>query len=272
MRGTAWAAPSGNQTSRVVLVRDSAVFREDETLDTSVLGQMLDTAVQELFNADSPEDAWKRVVQPGDVVGIKSNVAGPPRTPPELEGIIRERVTRAGVDGAKVGVDDRGVLRNPIFQTATALINVRPMRSHHWAGVGSLLKNYIMFSENPPSWHDDSCANLAGLWDLPIVRGKTRLNVLVMLSPLFHSKGPHNYNKAYVWSYKGLLVGTDPVAVDATGLRIIEAKRREFFGEYQPLPVSPKHIQVAQTKFGLGVADPQRIELVKLGWEEGVLI
>lgn len=268
----AWAATSPGENSKVVLVRHASVCRADDSLDVEILGRMLDDAVSTFFGVDDPAAAWKRVVTSRDTVGIKSNVAGPPRTPIELENLLRERVLAAGVSENKVSVDDRGVLRNPVFQEATALINVRPMRSHHWSGVGSLLKNYIMFSDNPPSWHDDSCANLAGLWQMPIVRDKTRLNILVMLTPLFHSKGPHNYNKAFVWNYGGLLIGTDPVAVDATGLRIIEAKRQAFFGEHQPLPVSPKHIQIAQTKYGLGVADPERIEVIKLGWEEDVLI
>jgi hypothetical protein len=60
---------------------------------------------------------------------------------------------------------------------ATALINARPMRSHHWAGVGSLIKNYIMFIPEPISIHPDSCADLASIWDLPVVKGKTRLKV-----------------------------------------------------------------------------------------------
>ena len=58
----------------------------------------------------------------------------------------------------------------------------------------------------------------------------------------------------------------------ATGLRILQAKRREFFGDDRPFEVTPKHIQVAEQKFGLGVADPKRIEVVKLGLSEGALI
>jgi hypothetical protein len=146
------------------------------------------------------------------------------------------------------------------------------MRTHHWSGVGSLIKNYIMFVEEPWTWHGDSCADLAGIWDLPIVKGKTRLNVLVMLTPLFHSKGPHAFKKEYTWPYGGLLVGTDPVAVDATGLRILEAKREEFFGSRRPFATSPKHIRVAAEKFRLGVADPAGIDLLRLGWKEGALI
>jgi len=227
--------------------------------------------VAELFGKPAA-DAWLALFRPADVVGIKSNVWQFLGTPPELEQALRERLQGAGVAPDNIAVDDRGVRSNPVFKRATALINVRPLRTHHWAGVGSLIKNYIMFSDAPFSWHVDSCANLAGVWDLPECKGKTRLNVLVMLTPLFHGKGPHHYHAEYTWEYNGLLIGTDPVAVDATGVRILEAKRREYFGKDEPLAVSPKHIWVADQKYHLGIADPARIDVKKIGWLEGALI
>jgi len=264
--------PQAGEKSRVVVIRDKDLLDTEDNINKKVLEKMVDEGVKTLFQTATPEEAWKKIIKPDDVVGIKSNVSGPPRTPVELEDVLKMKVMTVGVPADKVSVDDRGVLRNPVFQNSTALINTRPMRTHHWSGVGSLLKNYLMFSDKPPSWHADSCANLAGLWDLPIVKGKTRLNILVMITPLFHGKGPHHYNKEYTWNYQGLVIGTDPVACDATGLRILKAKRLQYFGSEQPFAVSPHHIQVAQDKFHLGNADENRIELIKLGWEDGFLI
>jgi len=264
--------PQAGEKSRVVVIRDKDLLDTEDNINKKVLEKMVDEGVKTLFQTATPEEAWKKIIKPDDVVGIKSNVSGPPRTPVELEDVLKMKVMAVGVPADKVSVDDRGVLRNPVFQNSTALINTRPMRTHHWSGVGSLLKNYLMFSDKPPSWHADSCANLAGLWDLPIVKGKTRLNILVMITPLFHGKGPHHYNKEYTWNYQGLVIGTDPVACDATGLRILKAKRLQYFGSEQPFAVSPHHIQVAQDKFHLGNADENRIELIKLGWEDGFLI
>lgn len=258
--------------ARVVLVRDEAALDAEGHPNADVLQRMLDDAVTALQDASDPVAAWKSLFNSCDTVGIKSNVWKFLKTPRELESCIERRLIDAGVAAERIGIDDRGVLENPIFKEATALVNVRPMRTHHWSGVGGLIKNHIMFSPSPPSWHDDSCADLAGLWDLPMIKGKTKLNILVMLTPLFQSKGPHAFNKKYTWPYKGLLVGTDPVATDATGLRILQKKRLAFFGEEKPFNVSPRHIEVAAKKFGLGVADPARIEVVKLGWKEGVLI
>ncbi len=268
----AWATEPSPGTASVVLVRDEAVLDANGQLVSEVLVRMLDRAVAELIGAESPAAAWRALFQPSDTVGVKSNVWRFLRTPEPLEEAIRTRLVGAGVRPTRIAIDDRGVRDNPLFRDATALINVRPMRTHHWSGVGSLLKNYIMFSPNPPDWHPDSCADLGGLWKLPVCAGKTRLNVLVMLTPLFHSQGPHDFNAKYTWPYKGLIVSADPVAADATGLRILEAKRREHFGEDLPFEVPPKHIRVAADKFGLGVADPARIRLTKLGWSEGVLV
>jgi hypothetical protein len=63
-------------------------------------------------------------------------------------------------------------------------------------------------------------------------------------------------------------VGFDPVAVDTTGLKIIEAKRKDYFKEDRPLNPPAKHILAADTRYHLGVSDPSKIELIKLGWEE----
>ncbi len=257
---------------RVVLVRDKEVLDATGKLRAPILERMLDQAVVRLLDAKDAASAWRALIKPADTVGIKSNVWKHLPTPPELEAALRKRVIGAGVDARRVAVDDRGVRENPVFQRATALVNVRPMRTHHWSGVGSLLKNYIMFVPDPPRYHPDSCADLAAIWKLPAVAGKTRLNVLVMLTPLFYGVGAHHYDTQFVWRYQGLLVGTDPVAVDRVGLEILLRKRRAHFGEERRMRPPAKHIELADARHHLGVADLAKIELVKLGWGEGALV
>lgn len=262
----------GRKKSRVVLVRYSDLIDNNNRLRENVAQKMLDDAICALVDCKDPAEAWKQIVKAKDIVGIKSNERHYLSTPPELENAIKKRVLQAGVSEKNLSVRDRGVLSDSIFMNATALINVRPMRTHHWSGVGTLLKNYIMFVDNPPTYHNDSCADLAAIWKLPVVKDKTRLNILVLFTPLFHSVGPHNFNAEYTWKYNGLMMGFDPVAVDACGVRVIIAKRKEYFGEDRPLNPPPKHIFLADTRHHLGTADPAGIELIKLGWEEGILI
>jgi hypothetical protein len=258
--------------SRIVLIRDRAVIDDGGALDGELLHRMLNRAMTGLLETDSPREAWKQVVSPDDVVGIKTNVWRHLPTPPELEAAIRSEVEGVGVDPKNVAVDDRSVQDNPVFQRATALVNVRPLRTHNWSGLGTCLKNLIMFVPRPPEYHGDSCAPLGAMWKLPELDGKVRLNILVMLTPQFHGVGPHSFSKEYVWPYKGLIVGVDPVAVDATGARILQAKRDLYFGKPSPISPPAHHIELADSRYGLGNADPAAIELVRLGWEDEALI
>jgi hypothetical protein len=260
------------KTARVVLIRDKDVLDELGGIRRDALESMLDTAVVALLDETDPASAWKRLIKSDDVVGIKSNEWGHLPTPEVLERAIERRVIDAGVPEERISIRDQGVLDDDVFLRSTALINVRPMRTHHWSGVGSLIKNYIMFSRTPWAYHDDSGADLAKVWELPLVKGKTRLNILVLLTPLFHGIGPHHFSIEYTWPYRGLLVGLDPVAVDSTGVRILMAKRREYFGEERPINPPAKFIFLADTRHHLGTADPARIDLVRIGWEDGALI
>jgi hypothetical protein len=261
-----------DQKTKVVLIRDPNVLNSDNKINAEVIQTMLDDAVKALFDSKDTSSAWKKIIKPNDVVGIKTNRWNYLPTPRELENAIKKRVLEVGIAEENISVDDQGVLDDPVFKRATALINSRPMRTHYWSGVGSLIKNYIMFAEKPSDYHPDSCADLAALWSLPNVKGKTRLNVLVMLTPQFHSVGAHGFSPNYVWQYKGIIVGTDPVACDAVGLKIIEAKRKEFFGEDKPLNPPAKHIELADTRYHLGTADMKKINLIKIGLKEGIHI
>jgi hypothetical protein len=265
-------ASASDARARVVLVRRREVLGADGRVNGPVLHGMLNEAVAALLGEKDAGAAWRRLVKPADVVGVKTNVWDRLRTPPELEQAIREEIVRAGVRPENVAVDDRGVSSNPVFQRMTALVNVRPMRTHAWSGLGTCLKNVIMFVDNPPDYHGDSCATLGAIWQLPQLAGKARLNVLVMLTPQFHSVGPHSFAKDLVWPYYGLVVGVQPAPVDATGARIIQAKRRQHFGADRPISPSPHHIEIAGSRYGLGPTDPAQIDLVRLGLAEDALV
>ena len=265
------ASAKGTQKSKVVLIRDSKVVNGN-SLRPDILGEMFDQAVSALFGTSDPQSAWQQLVNPADIVGIKSNVWYPLPTPAALEERIIARLIEVGVKDYNISVDDRGVRRNPVFKNSTALINIRPMRTHHWSGLGTLLKNYIMFVSQPWLYHGNACERLGSIWLKPAVKGKTRLNILVMLTPLFHGVGPHHFSRRYLWTYGGLIVSTDPVAADTTGARIIQAKRNEYFGENKPISPPPRHIEAADIKYALGNSQPDHIELIKLGWEKDLLI
>jgi hypothetical protein len=279
--GTAMAATLGSgilgearaePTAKVVLIRNAEVLGPQDKVQEQILQSMLDEAVKSLLGTDKPLEAWQKLFKSSDVVGIKSNVWAKMPTPKELETAIKRRLIDVGVAEKNIGIDDRGVLNNPVFQNATALVNARPLRTHHWSGVGTCLKNYIQFVPDPSSYHDEGCSPLGKIWTYPIVKGKTRLNILSALTPQFYGRGANFFDKRYVWPYQGLIMGTDPVAVDAVGAHLLQVKRTGFFGEERALDVPPIHILVADKKYHLGVSDLSHIQLIKLGWMEEVLI
>ncbi|MGB3093814.1 MAG: twin-arginine translocation signal domain-containing protein, partial [Candidatus Zixiibacteriota bacterium] len=155
--------------TKVILIRDPDVLDAEGQIDAKVIRRMLDQAVTTLLDKKEPVEAWKLLVKPEDIVGIKSNVWGPLPTPKELEQAIKGRVMDAGVQEKNIEIDDRGVLQSKIFGKATALINARPLRTHAWSGVGGCIKNYIMFVPRPSKYHGNSCEDLGAIWNLPLV-------------------------------------------------------------------------------------------------------
>jgi hypothetical protein len=257
---------------KVVLIRNEKVTDQQGRINQEILQQMLDQGVRQLLGEENPIQAWKRLIRPTDIVGIKSNAWSPLPTPAELEAVIEQRVLDVGVPKRNTSIDDRGILDNKVFQSSTALINVHPLRTHFWSGVGGCIKNYIMFTPTPWLYHTDSCSPLASIWSKPIVKGKTRLNILSLIRTQFWSRGAHHFDRRYISEYKGLLIGKDPVALDAVGARLLQLQRIAHLGEDRPIDTQPKHIFVADQKYKLGVSDLNRIEIVKVGWMEGALI
>jgi len=264
--------PIQEPKTRVVLIRHPEVVDSASKVNADLVQQMLDEAVMTLMGEQDPVAAFSSLIKPGETVGIKSNNWSYLPTPPELEQAIERRVIEAGVAKENISIADGGVLRDPVFVNATSLINVRPLRTHYLAGISGVMKNYIRFAENFQDWHPNNCGDLGALYFLPAVKGKTRLNILSVLTPQFHSRGPHAFSRRYVWKYNGLLVSKDPVAVDAVGLELIKTKRREELGRAKELPPVPRHVELADSKHNLGTSDLNKIELIRLGWQEDILI
>jgi hypothetical protein len=267
-----WREAKAEEKAKVVLIRDPLVLNDRGSIQPEVIQSMLDEAMKALLSENEPIPAWRKLFKNSDVVGIKSNVWYKMPTPRELEAAIKRRLMDAGISEKNIDIDDRGVLNNQIFLKATALVNVRPVRTHHWSGVGTCLKNYIMFVPDPSAYHGEACSELGQIWTSPLMKGKTRLNILSALQPQFYGRGAHYFDRRYVWPYKGLIVGIDPVAVDAVGARLLQAKRIAHFGEDRALDAPPIHITVADKKYHLGVSDLSRIHLIRLGRMEEVLI
>jgi hypothetical protein len=108
-----------SEKSRVVLIRDKNVLDSRGQLSESVLQNMLDKAVTALMDTPDPVSAWKQLVTPADIVGIKTNVWHYLPTPEPLEVAIWNRLLDAGVKKENISADDRGVRQDSVFKRST---------------------------------------------------------------------------------------------------------------------------------------------------------
>lgn len=252
-----------NEKEKVVLIRDKNLLNKSKKINKEVLKEMIIKGICLLKGEEKIEIALKNFFEKDEILGIKSNEWGPLPTAPEVEEILKELLIKIGIKEENIGIADRNVLRMKIFKNCTSLINVRPMRTHHWAGVGSLIKNYIMFVEKPSDYHSNFCSKLGSIWHKPIVKDKTRINILIMFTPLFYGIGAHHFDKKYTFEYCGILFGEKPATVDAVGLKILKEMRNKYFKKDLPFQPPPIHIQIADKIYNLGKTNLNEIEIIK---------
>ncbi len=259
-------APRPPRAAAVTVVRDRLALAASHDVDRAVLARMVSDTVMRTTGTQTPKAAWQALVKPTDVVGLVStNHLNP--THPEIVDVVRQSLVDAGVPERNV-VSGNG--RIDAARRCTALIALPALKAHWLTGIGTVLKNYILFSGNPSRYHDANNAGLGEIWNLPDVKGKTRLVLVDALRPLC-DKGPQ-VDPRYLWDYKGLIAGTDPVAVETIALAIILEKRQQLRGEPWPLSPPPLCVTAADQVYGLGTSRRSEIKLNVVGWEEAVLL
>src|ERR1035441_10300926 len=99
--------------SRVVIAHDAQLRgtgpASGSNVDSRRILALLDRAVQALFDRDRPLEAWRKLVRPGEMVGLKVNTLGGRgiSTNPQLVEAICERLQEAGTGAASSVVWDR---------------------------------------------------------------------------------------------------------------------------------------------------------------------
>lgn len=254
------------KAARVVVVRDAQALNEAHAVNVAVLDRMLADTVVRVTGQKTAKDAWLSLFKPSDTIGLVPTTHLNP-THRELVEAVRKALVSAGIPPGRI-VEAQGDIDKP--RACSALIAMPALKAHWLTGLGTSLKLYIMYSGRPSSYHGENNANLADTWLLPGVKGKTRLVLLDALRPLC-DKGPQP-DPRYMWDYKGLIASTDPVAVDAVGLRIIMEKRRALRGEPWPITPPPLCVAAADERFGLGTSRMEEITLDKVGWLQDVML
>lgn len=176
-----------------------------------------------------------------------------------------------GTDGlAGSGYDDQPQINGSIGSCfskiisnyATAIINVPVLKDHDLSGVSVGMKNFYGVIHNPNKYHDNNCdPYIADLNSHPFIRKKLRLVVCDAIKAQYNG-GPA-FKPQWVWDFGGLIVGTDPVAMDQTGYKIIKEKRDELgLPSLKQAGREPKYIQTAAA-MGLGFANEDNIDLIE---------
>ncbi len=261
---TSGGKPAGK--SLVTIVRDENAMDAGNNVNPEVLKTMLDQTLIKFTGKQTTQEAWLSLVKPEDTIGLVSTTHLNP-THQEVVDAVKGSLIEAGIPEGKI-LNAQGGLDKP--KACTALIGLPALKAHWLTGLGTVLKLYIRYSGNPSHYHDQSNAKLGEIWNLPFVKGKTRLVLVDALHPLC-DKGPQP-DPRYKWAYNGLIVGTDPVAVETVSLRIITEKRKAMRGEPWPLSPPPLCVEAADKVYKLGTSDWDKIKVEHYGWEKDLLL
>jgi hypothetical protein len=261
----AWEQSTG-RSSTVVLVRNEKVLGAGNEVNVQVLRQMLGQTVLQVTGTKSEKEAWRSLANPEEIVGL---VPTPHLNPTHRELIeaVRSALVEAGIPQNHIRMATGG---EDDAKACSALIALPALKAHWLTGIGTVLKNYILFSGQPSRYHDANNSKLGEIWNMPHVKGKTRLVLVDALRPLC-DKGPQP-DPRYMWNYGGLIAGKDPVAVETVSLKIITEKRRALRGEPWPLSPPPLCVVAADQKYGLGTSNLSEIRIDRLGWSQDSLV
>ena len=186
-------------------------------------------------------------------------------------GVRRDKVRFVGNDSAGFE-DDLAVFGNAgslLSRTLTrqcqTVINLPVLKDHGIVGVTMALKNMFGAIHNPNKYHlNAGDPYVADVNALPEIRKKVRLTICDALVAQY--EGGPSYMPQWSWPFNGLLVASDPVALDTVGWQIIEAKRKEKgFKSLREVKREPTYIATAaDTQHRLGTNDARLIRRVEV--------
>lgn len=147
-------------------------------------------------------------------------------------------------------------------QEVDKIINI-PILKNAGASVTLCLKNLAYGAiTNTGRLHKDLWSETsAEVCAFPPLRDKVVLNIVDGLRGCFNG-GP-GYNPQYLFDFKCMLFGTDPVAVDRIGYEIIQQKRRAEGIQKEESPRGRQFMIMAQ-ELGLGTQDLEKITWNKI--------
>jgi uncharacterized protein (DUF362 family) len=259
--------PIKNTKSKIIISRDENLQSGQKSVDSNKLSQLLDKAMQTLFHCDNELEPWKRIVNPGEVIGLKVNcLSGHGSTNTVLVDLICERLQQAGIHAGDIIIWDR---LNSDLEDGGFQVNSQGNRIKCFGNDTSGFEDNLQVSGSIASLVSRTVTRICdAVINLPVLKDHGIAGVTISLKNFFGAI--HNPNKYHMhvgdpyipdvymlpsiknkvrlticdaitaqydggpsfmpqwtWPFNGLIVGLDPVAVDYTGWQIIERKRME---------------------------------------------
>ena len=168
-----------------------------------------------------------------------------------------------------IGYDDKEITSGSVTakfsrvltRYTDALINLPVMKTHSAAGVSIALKNHYGSFDRPDKCHANGCDPfIADVNAVPLIKNKTKLIVVDAARPQY-DKGPMPVEDAR-WDYEGIVVGFDPVAVDAVCADIIAKMAiKKNATPWKTVKTGMPQCLLTAAARGLGVADLKKINV-----------
>ncbi len=253
--------------SRVVIGRDAGLRPDGATIDDARMLKLLDRTVAAFFDRKDALQAWRDLVKPGEVVGLKVNCLGGRgiSTARPLVAAICERLKQAGIAEKNIVIFDRS--DRDLLAGGFSLPT--------WRGVRCIGNNTAGFEDELAvhgSVGSRLCKTLTQTCDavinLPVLKDHGITGVTMALKNMYgviHNPNKYHPNGGdpfiadvnmlepirrkvrltiadattavyeggpglqpqWAWPFNGVIVGRDPVALDTIAWQLIDAKRKE---------------------------------------------
>ncbi len=269
-------------TAHVVEVTSDFVVL-DAKVHKNLLGEMIEAALKTLTKEKSLESSWHALLSDRDVIGLKFNssaqeIIGTTLTLAEVMieslmdagwplskivcieapiSIVKRYQTRPMTAGYRSVASDFGSGSDHlsrVLDQVTAIINVPFLKTHNIASITCCLKNLSHgLVQHPARFHGNGCSPfIADIVALPEIKDKLKLNVVDALRVVY--RGGPNANSGSISDLGSILVSSDPVALDAVGVSILNDTRSRK--GLEAIAASPEQVSyLAQAHMlGLGVA------------------
>jgi hypothetical protein len=312
--GAVGAAPDSTGAATVCVARNETILvpqgifapkllYPQGRVDFDVVEQLLDRSMLSL-TGKPPAQAWQQFCVPSGTVGIMVEAGRYPVQVATVE-ILVDRLVNAGIPpsniivfsgderdlfaaGFNINHDPAGVrvlgaesegfrggISRIVSDYCDTLISVGSLQVDPDLGMAGCLASTLAAVPNAQrlALRRDPLA-LPSVAAHPALRHKIRLNVLEAYVPLVDFVGEQ---KTAV-QYRGLLVGTDMVAVDAVGRKVLQGCRNKQGGREGapggdwPLPSAPDYLAAARDVYHLGQSDPKDITVRLIGYAEDAFV